>query len=440
MLHIQALREKRNVVAKRMNDNLEKHKGEAWGDDQQKQWDQDLADIDRVDAEIKRIEALMERQAEEAFAAKLGEVGARRAGNGLSAQARSIVAKMLRDGDDTLTSEEWSQLRGAIEKRGPGAGLFARWLRGGDNAVTSEEWTQIRATMSTTTGSEGGFTVTTEVARELIDLLKQFGGMRNVSDVFSTAMGNPMNFPTSDGTAETGELIAENTTATAADPTFGQVALNVFKYSSKIVAVPFELLQDSEIDVEAFVRRRLATRLGRISNTHYTTGTGTGQPRGVAVGAALGKTGTTGQTTTVIYDDLVDLIHSVDPAYRESGMCRFMMHDLSVAKVRKIKDSQGMPIWAPSYADGVRGGVPDRLLGYAVQVNQDVAQMVANAKSILFGDFQYYKIRDVMAVTMFRFTDSAYAKLGQVGFLAWMRSGGNLVDTTAVKHYANSAT
>jgi HK97 family phage major capsid protein len=142
----------------------------------------------------------------------------------------------------------------------------------------------------------------------------------------------------------------------------------------------------------------------------------------------------------VIYDDLVDLIHSVDPAYRGSGMCRFMMHDLSVAKVRKIKDSQGMPIWAPSYADGVRGGVPDRLLGYAVQVNQDVAQMAANAKSILFGDFQYYKIRDVMAVTMFRFTDSAYAKLGQVGFLAWMRSGGNLVDTTAVKHYANSAT
>ena len=84
--------------------------------------------------------------------------------------------------------------------------------------------------------------------------------------------------------------------------------------------------------------------------------------------------------------------------------------------------------------------MPDTLLGYEVTVNQDVAAMAANAKSILFGDFYAYKIRDVMQATMFRFTDSAYAKLGQIGFLMWARSGGNLVDTTAVKYYANSAT
>jgi len=61
-------------------------------------------------------------------------------------------------------------------------------------------------------------------------------------------------------------------------------------------------------------------------------------------------------------------------------------------------------------------------------------------ESILFGDYSKYIIRDVMAATLFRFTDSAYAKLGQVGFLMWMRSGGNLVDTAAVKYYQNSAT
>lgn len=84
--------------------------------------------------------------------------------------------------------------------------------------------------------------------------------------------------------------------------------------------------------------------------------------------------------------------------------------------------------------------MPDSLLGYGITINQDVATMAASAKSILFGDFSKYIIRDVMSATLFRFTDSAYAKLGQVGFLMWARSGGNLVDTGAVKYYANSAT
>ena len=63
-----------------------------------------------------------------------------------------------------------------------------------------------------------------------------------------------------------------------------------------------------------------------------------------------------------------------------------------------------------------------------------------NKSYVLFGDFNQYVVRDVMAPTLFRFEDSAYAKLGQVGFLMWHRAGGNLLDTAAVKYYANSAT
>src|SRR3546814_16862749 len=82
---------------------------------------------------------------------------------------------------------------------------------------------------------------------------------------------------------------------------------------------------DSSIDGESFVRSRLGTLLGRITNKHCTTGTGGSQPNGLITAATVGKTGTTGQTLTVIYDDLVDLEHSVDPAYREGGNCSFMM-------------------------------------------------------------------------------------------------------------------
>ena len=103
---------------------------------------------------------------------------------------------------------------------------------------------------------------------------------------------------------------------------------------------------------------------------------------------------------------------------------------------RKLKDSSNRPIYLPS-----DGQSPESILGYPVLVNDDVPVMAANAKSIFFGNFrQGYKIRDVLEVTIFRMTDSAYALKGQVAFLAFARCGGNLVDTAAVKYYQNSAT
>jgi len=109
--------------------------------------------------------------------------------------------------------------------------------------------------------------------------------------------------------------------------------------------------------------------------------------------------------------------------------------------VRKIKDSQGRPIFVPGYEVGVPGGAPDTLLGQSVVVNQDVAVMAANAKSILYGDFSKYVIRDVMDLTLFRMTDSAFTLNGQVGFVGFQRSGGRLIDAgAAVRYYSNSAT
>jgi len=403
---IQALRERRAVLAKDLRELVEKTPGEKWKSDPQNQakYDQGFAQIDDIDNEIKRIEAVHERLKEEAV-------------------------------DETIKAHADKLDRDA---KNPAQKLYAKWLRGGDNALNAEEWTAIRNTMSVGTGSQGGFTVQSDVAKTLIDALKAYGGMRQEAEVFSTAQGNPLSFPSSDGTAETGELIAENATATAADPTFGTVSLSVYKFSSKIVAVPFELLQDSGIDVEAFVNKRCTTRLGRVTNTFFTTGTGTAQPMGVVTAAGAGKVGLTGQTLTVIVDDLIDLAHSVDPAYRANRCC-FMLNDASLKTIRKLKDTTGRPIFLPGY-DGLGKPMGDSILGYDVCINQDIAVMAANAKSILFGDFKQYKIRDVMAAEMFRFSDSAYIKLGQIGFLMWMRSGGNLVDVNAVKYYQNSAT
>lgn len=402
MSKIYAVRERRASLTKEARNLLDGNPGAMWTKDHQAKYDTLIDQVGAVDLEIKNLEALEKAEAEAKFEDAVAQTGPKAKGS---------------------RSRE----------------LYASWLRGGDKALTAEDWREIRATMSTTTGSEGGFSVQSDVATQLIDALKGYGGVRSVAETIRTEKGNPLSYPGSDGTAETGELIGENTTATAADPVFTTVAVNTFKYSSKIIAVPFELLQDSSIDVEAFVRKRIADRIGRITNTHYTTGTGTGQPRGVATGAASGKVGLTGQTTSIIFDDLVDVIASVNYAYRQSPGCAFMTSDANLAKIRKLKDTSGRPIFIPGW-DGLGKPMPDTILGYRVVVNDDIAAMAANAKSVLFGDFSYYKVRDAMDVTLFRFEDSAYVKLGQIAFLAWMRSGGNLVDTTAVKAYVNSAT
>jgi len=324
------------------------------------------------------------------------------------------------------------------KKDTPHRAIYKKFLRDGFKAITPEEW-KIVNTTSTTTGSEGGFTVQTEIASAYVDALKSYAGMRNVASQITTAQGNPMNFPTTDGTSETGEWVAENVAANSADPTFGTVALNVFKASSKIITIPIELLQDANIDIEGLVRQRLTDRIGRISNVGFTTGTGAAQPRGLVTAATVGKTGTTGQTLTVIYDDLVDLIDSVDIAYHEANF-KFMFSQSVRKVIRKIKDTSGRPIWTPSYDAGIAGALVDNVLGYAVQINNDMPVPAANAKSIAFGDFSKYQIRDAMQFTLFRFDDSPFASKGQVGFLAWARTGGNLLDTAAVKLYQHSAT
>lgn len=404
MKSIQALREEKNTVAKRVQDLMaaSQQPNVAWTPENQSAYDADMAKIEALNAEIVRTERALE-------ALK----------------------------DDQLQGQIDNAVHG--EKISASKRLLAKWLKGGDSALTAADWTEIRNTMSTTTGSQGGYTVQSDVASILFNALKDYSGVRQVVTVIQTDMGNSLSFPTSDGTSETGELIAQNTTATAADPSFGTAALDVYKFSSKIIAVPFELLQDSNIDIEAFINRRFADRLGRVTNTYFTTGSGSSQPKGVVTAASLGKTGASGQTSSVIYEDLIDLVHSVDVAYRALGRCSFMMNDATLAAIRKLKDTAGRPIFIPGY-DGLGNPMPDTILGYPVVINNDVATMAASAKSILFGDFSFYYIRDVMQAELFRFTDSAYAKLGQVGYLAWMRTGGNLLDVGGcIKYYANAA-
>lgn len=316
----------------------------------------------------------------------------------------------------------------AEEKRRYGK-AFRAYLEGGSEMLTSEErailrkgWVEARA-LGGGTGAGGGYLVPDAFANKIFEHMKYFGPMRQVAGTLTTETGADLLYPNVDDTGNVGEIVPENGAIGEQDPDFAGRTIKAWKYSSKRVKVSWELMQDGAFDLEGWLAQALGKRIGRIQNTHFTTGTGASQPEGILTNAV---TFTAGAATVVDVDDLIDLQHAVDPEYRNAPGVGFMMNDLVVAALRKLRGNDGgagtgQYLWQPS----LQAGQPDSILGKPVYVNNDMDGTPASGdKTVAFGDFKGgYLVRDVKAVTMVRLNE-LYAENGQVGFLAWARTDG----------------
>lgn len=231
----------------------------------------------------------------------------------------------------------------------------------------------------------------------------------------------------------TAAIVAEAGPISESDPQFAQVSLDAKKYAF-IVDVSSELLTDSAVDITSFLARQGGRALGLGSGAHFITGNGTTQPNGVAALASVGKTGSAGVAGAFNGDDLIDLYYSVIEPYRVNAT--WMMRDASLAAARKLKDTNtGQYLWQP----GLQAGEPGSLLGRPVVADQNVAAVALSARSILFGDFSTYYIRDVSGVRVER-SDHARWDNDLASFRFILRTDGDLVDTTgAVKAFVGNA-
>lgn len=320
------------------------------------------------------------------------------------------------------------------------AEAFSSYIR--NQPMTSEQTRALQGGMTTIenaagvgTGSAGGYLVPPEFRNTLIEQMTFVAAMRQFAEVITTDSGANVPWPTVDDTAQEGAILAENTQITEQDVTFGQASLDAYMYTSKLVRVSFQLLNDNAFNLNAWLPRALGQRIGRVQNRHFTVGTGTSQPDGIITSATVGVTLGAGNTTTVTYDGLVDLIDSIDPSYINENS-RFMMAQGTRKVFRKLKDTQNRPLWEPS----LQVGAPDTILGYPVALNNYMAVPAANAKSIGFGDIRAaYVIRDVSDLAVMRLTER-YADFLQVGFFAFQRSDGTLQNASAFKTLQQSAT
>lgn len=277
-------------------------------------------------------------------------------------------------------------------------------------------------TLSTWTGSSGGYLKAPEqLVRNLEVNMLAFGGMRQVSDSITTTSGERIAWPTADDTSNKGALLGESASiGSSVDPSFTQIFWDAYKFSSKPILVPYELLEDSVFNLPSIIGEMFGERLGRITNDYYTTGTGASQPKGAVTASSLGVTAAS--ATAITADELVDMTHAIDPAYRNN--LRWMMHDNILLYLRKLKQGTGEYLWVP----GLSAGVPDRLLNYPITINQSMQSSIATAtKTILYGDFNKYKIRRVNGMRMYRLQER-YRDTDQDAFVAFIREDGNLLE------------
>ena len=280
------------------------------------------------------------------------------------------------------------------------------------------------------TDSEGGYLVPDEYERTLVETLEEENVFRQLAKVIRTSSGD-RKIPVV-ATKGTASWIDEEGAYLESDDSFGQVSIGAYKVGT-MIKVSEELLNDSVFDLEAYISREFARRIGAKEEEAFFTGDGSGKPLGVLAATGGAETGVTAASATAITaDELIDLFYSLKAPYRRNAV--WVLNDSTIKAIRKLKDNQGQYLWQPS----LTAGAPDLLLGKPVRTSAYMPAIAADAKTIAFGDFSYYWIADRQGRS-FKRLNELYAATGQVGFLASQRVDGKLVLPEAIKVLAQKS-
>ena len=274
------------------------------------------------------------------------------------------------------------------------------------------------------TDSEGGYLVPDEFERTLIEALEEENIFRSLAHVIQTASGDrKIPVVASKGTAS---WVDEEGTITESDDAFSQVSIGAYKLGT-LIKVSNELLNDSVFNLEQYISKEFARRIGTKEEDAFFNGDGSGKPVGIfnsTGGAEVGVT--TASATAITADEVIDLFYSLGAPYRKKAV--WVLNDATVKAVRKLKDGNGNYLWQPA----LTADTPDTLLGRPVKTSSYVPTIASGAKVIAFGDFSYYWIADRQG-RVFKKLSELYAATDQTGFVATQRVDGKLILPEAIK-------
>ena len=281
------------------------------------------------------------------------------------------------------------------------------------------------------TDSEGGYLVPDEYEKTLVEALEEENIFRKLAHVISTSSGDrKIPVVASKGSAS---WVDEEGTIPDSDDAFNQVSIGAYKLGT-LIKVSNELLNDSVFNLESYISKEFARRIGSKEEDAFFNGNGTGKPVGIFNATGGAEVGVTAASATAITaDEIIDLFYSLRAPYRKNAV--WILNDATIKAIRKLKDNNGNYLWQPS----LTAGTPDTILGRPVYTSSYVPTIAAGAKTIAFGDFSYYWIAD-RAGRNFKKLTELYAANDQTGFVATQRVDGKLILPEAIKVLKMKAT
>lgn len=266
----------------------------------------------------------------------------------------------------------------------------------------------------------GGYLVPESWNDQLITILDSENVVRSLAKVITT--DSERKFPMV-ASRPVASVVAEGAAMTFSNVTFGIKTLDAYKLVTG-VQVTSELLQDNAFDLENFLITEFGEALARKEEELFISGSGTGEPTGILTSIASLATETA--TSTPKADEVIDLVYALKRPYRKNAA--FLMHDSTIALLRKFKDSTSNYLWQQSLV----AGEPSRFMGYPVYTSEYMPAATAGNIAILFGDFKSYYVADRTGRSV-QVLNELYAVNDLTAFIMRERVDGILMIDEAIK-------
>lgn len=135
------------------------------------------------------------------------------------------------------------------------------------------------------------------------------------------------------------------------------------------------------------------------------------------------KTATATSSNAITYADILNLKAKVKAPYNQIGRASFVMASSTKDALIGLVDKNGRPL----YIESMSAGVPDKLFGYPVVIDDAMPEIAAQANVMLFGDLKAYKARIVRGIEVATYDESKYREQGCVGMQAFVTGDGRLM-------------
>jgi len=376
MSKIKELKEKKSQLYGQISAMRGEFEGKEMPAEKRAEWDRLFAEYDAVSEQIKSEERYLELERQHSL-------------EEAAAQSRS---------------------RTKVEK----GDVLRRMLMG---QLTENEIKEMRASI---TGVSGANVVPKEVHDRIEEALKGEADILNEVTVLTTANGNEIGMPTSNDTSNRASVVADYNDVDKTAPSIGTTKIAAFNYRTKIIPISWAVLQDSAVDLEAFVAGLLAKQFA--SGYQYDIACNASDETIKIRGLVQAANAVNGASASAIsYADILAMYTGVNSAYRKNA--KWMMNSELLKNIMLLTDPAGHYIFQPSLA----AGIPDTILGKKIVFNDDMDLIGAGKKPLVFGDLKKYNLRLVQGTSIITLKER-YAEFAVTAFMGYQRADGVLLD------------